>query len=322
MASDRVYGFSRETADKLLGLVGPGGPPRTRRTYGPVPSIDVFWVKADSLTLDDGRYPGIRCDYDAGLDAFSEVEDIWVVTGDGTAPELGQVYPGVRHGVANGREVWQIDSDKGVTSVNGMPGPAITHAVGTIGTDHNIAASGGTVTHNIPDAGASARGVVTTGSQTISGTKTFRDGVAFAHPSSTPNASAGVLGFSSTDGAGVYGIFNYAGMQITAPPSFTPGLASGTYSSFRFANEVPSAGYLEPTAHYYFAIPGGTSVDNLRMKITLATPSSLTTWTGHNGAFAGLNFIMGFCVGGTLSVPGSAVTGTLAAGTTVDGGTF
>lgn len=46
-------------------------------------------------------------------------------------------------------------------------------AVGTTGTDFAVAHSANTVTFNLPDASATARGVVTTGTQTFAGAKTF-----------------------------------------------------------------------------------------------------------------------------------------------------
>ena len=42
-----------------------------------------------------------------------------------------------------------------------------------MGTDFNIVSSGSTHTFNIPDASGTARGFVSTGSQTFTGTKTF-----------------------------------------------------------------------------------------------------------------------------------------------------
>lgn len=48
-----------------------------------------------------------------------------------------------------------------------------TLAVGTAGTDFAIVHTANTVTFNIPDAGASARGAVTTGTQTFAGAKTL-----------------------------------------------------------------------------------------------------------------------------------------------------
>lgn len=62
--------------------------------------------------------------------------------------------------------------------VVGMNSGATAHeyksfAVGTTGTDFAVAHSANTVTFNLPDASATARGAVTTGTQTFAGAKTF-----------------------------------------------------------------------------------------------------------------------------------------------------
>lgn len=56
-------------------------------------------------------------------------------------------------------------------------GSAFTFKVGTSGTDFNVAAesSDDSVTWHLPDAGVSARGAVTTGTQNFAGLKTFQD---------------------------------------------------------------------------------------------------------------------------------------------------
>jgi hypothetical protein len=61
----------------------------------------------------------------------------------------------------------------GLTALNGLTKQAQYFAVGSAGTDFNISSSVDTHTFNIPDASATARGLITTGSQTIAGTKTF-----------------------------------------------------------------------------------------------------------------------------------------------------
>jgi hypothetical protein len=59
-----------------------------------------------------------------------------------------------------------------VSSIDGLIGDVV-FTEGSSGSDFNIAGLGSTVTFNIPDAGASARGVMTTGAQSLAGAKTF-----------------------------------------------------------------------------------------------------------------------------------------------------
>jgi hypothetical protein len=60
-----------------------------------------------------------------------------------------------------------------VATLNGLTAASQTFATGTSGTDFNISSSGSIHTFNIPDASATVRGLVTTGTQSIAGAKTF-----------------------------------------------------------------------------------------------------------------------------------------------------
>jgi hypothetical protein len=61
----------------------------------------------------------------------------------------------------------------GITALNGLTAQVQYFQTGTSGTDFNISSTTATHTFNIPDASASARGLITTGTQTIAGSKTF-----------------------------------------------------------------------------------------------------------------------------------------------------
>jgi len=61
----------------------------------------------------------------------------------------------------------------GISSLNGLTTGTQTFAVGTTGTDIAFVSAAGVHTLNIPDASATARGAVTTGTQSFTGVKSF-----------------------------------------------------------------------------------------------------------------------------------------------------
>lgn len=66
-----------------------------------------------------------------------------------------------------------ITGGAAITTLNTLTDATQTFAEGTTGADFNIASAAGVHTFNIPDAGAAARGLVNTGSQSFAGAKTF-----------------------------------------------------------------------------------------------------------------------------------------------------
>lgn len=76
-----------------------------------------------------------------------------------------------------GDQTWQAIAAGGISSLNALTDATQTFAAGTSGTNFAISSASGVHTFNLPDASATARGVVTTGSQTFAGAKTFSGNV-------------------------------------------------------------------------------------------------------------------------------------------------
>lgn len=70
-----------------------------------------------------------------------------------------------------------LSTGNGITSINALTAAAQLLTVGTSGSDFNISSTTATHTFNLPDAGLAARGVVTTGTQSFNGDKTFDDNI-------------------------------------------------------------------------------------------------------------------------------------------------
>jgi len=123
----------------------------------------------------------------------------------------------------------------GLTALNGLQAQVQNFQVGTSGTDFSISSSGSTHTFNLPNANVTARGVVSTGTQTFAGHKAFSS-----------------ISFGAT---GVPVFFEYSGI-----PFLTVG-AGGTFS----IGGGPGA------AQNNLAVPNGTFNIGLQTASTIAS---------------------------------------------------
>jgi hypothetical protein len=90
----------------------------------------------------------------------------------------------------------------GLASLNLLTANAQTLVTGTSGVDFNINSTGSVHTFNIPDASTTARGLLTTGAQTLLGIKTFGSGVAITATTASTSTTTGALIVSGGVGIG------------------------------------------------------------------------------------------------------------------------
>lgn len=188
----------------------------------------------------------------------------------------------------------------GITSLNALTGGTQTFSVGTSGTDFAIVSSGTDHAFNLPNAGASSRGLVSTGAQTIAGAKTFTDDTTIGTGTVTAvGALTTYLSISDSSSASSYPgiVFTGQGGGNTSAGEiiFNGGGASGW--SFGRIKCLASSGGASGTGHlYFYVVNGGVEKTAMIMtgpgQVTFgdATGSSAAAVTANNYSFGGTTF--------------------------------
>jgi hypothetical protein len=184
-------------------------------------------------------------------------------------------YPAVRlHLIYNTTSAgtWDIPT---VQSLNGLTPVSQSFATGTTGTDFGISSSGSTHTFNLPDASATARGAVNTGTQTFAGTKTFNSTISGSVSGNAGTASASDHSITSCSA------HNWAYGESTAwalscsQPNFSDLAGSATYAQLPLPQPSPSG---------YALLGNGTTFVMGAVQSPLPAPSPSGKFLGTDGS--------------------------------------
>lgn len=174
----------------------------------------------------------------------------------------------------NGNKIFGVDSA-------GTTEEAKTLAVGTSGTDFAIANTAGTITFNLPSASSTARGAVTTATQSFAGTKTFDNSVNFSSTVSLNNQNQ--ARFLEATGSGS----NYAAIQspttLAADYTLTLPVDDGTSNQVLTTN---GSGVLSWTTPSTVTIPAAGNVysDGTALQSIAFTGNANKVFGVNNGA--------------------------------------
>jgi hypothetical protein len=170
----------------------------------------------------------------------------------------------------------------GITALNGLTAQVQYFQTGTSGSDFNISSTTATHTFNIPDASASARGLITTGTQTIAGAKTFSGATVFS--STTTHSGVASFGTGSPTAIGTDGTLIIPKIRLYN------GTPASIYSDF-----VSAA-----TSNRSIVVPDASG--------TLALTSDLASYVPYTGATANVNLANYSLTSSRINIPKNGVS--------------
>lgn len=237
---------------------------------------------------------------------------IWYVTGDDLPlSQLDLRYPtiyfssGTFTGSGTSGSPYAITGV--ITSLNGLTGATQTFATGSSGSNFNISSTSTTHTFNIPDASGSNRGVVTTGTQTLAGAKTFSsdlivNGMTLGLGGGATAVNT-VLGFQALN-TNTTGFGNDVAIGYQSLKANTTGFSNTAVGYLALTTSVTGSGQTAVGSQSLQTATGGqnTAVGNLSL-------GNLTTGTENtavgNNAMAGSTAAAGNVAVGRLALSGA-----------------
>ncbi len=215
------------------------------------------------------------------------------------------------------------------TTINGASGPAFTFGTGISGTDFNIATSTSALTFNLPDASIIARGLISTSTQTIAGSKTFSSAPTISSMTAGSVLFAGTSGLVSQNNAGLFwdNTNSRLGIGTTTPSNTlaingTLGITTQVTPSSATGGTITTSGAytihtFNAPGSYTFTVPGNINVDYIVVGGGAGGGGADGTGGGGGGAGGLLsgstalspgNYTVTVGVGGTAGAAGSSGT--------------
>ncbi len=196
---------------------------------------------------------------------------VFITAGDNKpvqgAPIVG-IYNGTYKPIATdglGRLIITAPSATGITNLNNLNDASQVFETGTAGNDFAISSASGTHTFNLPSASATARGLVTTGAQTLAGAKTF---------STTPIFNALSTGVLHSNVSGTI----TSSTIVNADVSASAAIAFSKLASLSSANIILGNASDVPTAT---SVTGDITISNAGVTSLAATIAGNKTFSNN-----------------------------------------
>lgn len=210
---------------------------------GTIATIDLADLAVTTAKINNNAVTGAQIN--DGAVGTNDLDDLAVTTAkinnnavtgaqinDGAVGTLDLADLAVTTAKINNNAVTSAQINNGAVQNEDLLNSDISFATGTTGTDVNWGAAstslGGTATLNIPNASATARGLVSTGTQTFAGAKTFNGNVGFGISPTTP---------IDVDGNATIRGTLLMGHSTTAGDRTISAVGSGTNSSFFYTTQ-------------------------------------------------------------------------------------